>query len=89
MIMPWVLLAAPVLAAALWWGSWVWCAVAVVVAVVEYLALRQTERFSSRVWRTVGSGQRSRKARTSDGVYLVTVVAGLGLFGMALLDRLL
>lgn len=88
MLTPWLLLAAPLVAAVLWWGQWAWFAVAVVVAAVEYLAFRQTERFSSRVWRTVGVGHRSRKARTADGLYLLTVVAGLVLLGAALLTRL-
>jgi hypothetical protein len=88
MLTPWILLAAPVAAAVLFWGDWAWVAVAVAVAVAQFLSYRRTERFSARVWRTVGHGQRSREARAADALYLVTVVAGLVLLVLALLRRL-
>ena len=83
MLAPWLLLAAPVLAAILFWGSWAWVAVAGAIAIVQFLAFRRTERFSARVWRTVGRGRRSREARAADTVYLLTVIAGLFVLGVA------
>jgi len=40
-----VVLAAPVLAAMLFWGSWGWLVAAVAVAVVEYTTMRRSQRF--------------------------------------------
>lgn len=74
-----LLLAAPVLAAYLFWGSWGWVAAALVVAVVEYLTLRRAERFSARIWRTIGIGRRSRRARGAEGAYVLSAVAGVAL----------
>lgn len=87
MLTPWLLLAAPVAAAVLFWGSWAWCAVAVAITVVQYLSLRRTEQFSARVWRTVGRGRRSRRARSADGLYLLTTVAGLVVLAAAVVGR--
>lgn len=85
MLTAWLLLAAPVAAAFLLLGSWGWFAAAVIITVLEYAAFRRTERFSSRVWRTIGVGRRNRRARVADGYYLVTVVAGIVVLIVALL----
>jgi hypothetical protein len=77
MLAPWLLLAAPVVAAVLLWGTWGWFAGAGAIAVVQYLSFRRTQRFSDRVWRTVGRGRRSREARAADSVYLLSVIAGI------------
>ena len=88
MLAPWVLLAAPVLAAVLFWGKWAAVAIAVAIAVVQFLSFRRTERFSARVWRTVGHGRRSQEARAADAVYLVSVVAGLVALAIAVVGLL-
>ncbi len=88
MLTPWLLLAAPVIAAALFWGTWAGVALAAAIAVVQFLSFRRTERFSSRVWRAVGHGRRSREARAADGLYLVSVVAGLAVLVVAVIGRL-
>jgi len=88
MLTPWILLAAPVVAALLFWGDWAWVAVAGAVAVAQFLSFRRTERFSDRVWRTVGHGRRSREARAADGLYVVTMVAGVVLLALAVISRL-
>lgn len=87
MLMPWVLLAAPVVAAVIFWGRWAWCAVAAAIALVEYLAFQRTQRFSARIWRTIGRGSRSRDARTADGLYIAAVTAGLGVLVVSILRR--
>ena len=87
MLLPWLLLAAPVVAALLLWGDWAWAGGALIVAVVQFLALQRTQRFSARVWRTIGIGRRSRAARGAEALYLVTVVAGLAVLVVALLRR--
>jgi hypothetical protein len=53
--------------------------------VLEYVAFRRTERFSARVWRTVGVGRRHRQARVNEGLYLLTVVAGIALLVVGLI----
>ena len=88
MILPWLLLAAPAVAAALFWGEWPAFAVSVAVALAELQALRQTERFSARVWRAVGRGTKGRQARAADVVYLMTAVAGVLLLVVALARQL-
>ncbi len=85
MLTAWLLLAAPAIAAILLWGAWGWFGIAVVVTVLEYVAFRRTERFSARVWRTVGVGRRNRQARRNEGVYLLTVVAGIALLVVGLI----
>jgi len=74
---PYLLLAAPALAAALFWGSWGWVAAAVAIAVIEHVALQRSQRFSSRIWRTVGVGRRSQRARVAEGAYVLSAVAGV------------
>jgi hypothetical protein len=76
-VLPWLLLAAPVVAALLFWGTWAAVAVCVVVALVEVQAFRRTERFGSRVWRAIGKGAKGREARAAEVVYLLTAVAGV------------
>ncbi len=79
MLTAWLLLAVPAIAAILLWGSWGWFALAVAVMALQYVTFRRTERFSARVWRTVGIGRRNRQARLNEGAYLLTVVAGFAL----------
>ena len=88
MVLPWLLLAAPVVAAVLFIGSWVAFAVCVVVALAELQSFRQTERFSSRVWRAVGKGTKGRQARGAEVVYLLSALAGVLLLVIAVLANL-
>jgi hypothetical protein len=67
------------------WGAWGWFGIAIVVTVLEYVAFRRTERFSARVWRTVGVGRRNRQARMNQGFYLLTVIAGIALLVVGLI----
>ena len=85
MLTAWLLLAAPAIAAILLWGAWGWFGIAVVVTVLEYVAFRRTERFSARVWRTVGVGRRNRQARMNEGLYLLSVIAGIALLIVGLI----
>ena len=85
MLTAWLLLAAPAMAAILLWGAWGWFGMAIAVTVLEYVALRRTERFSARVWRTVGVGRRNRQARINEGIYLLTVAAGIALLVVGLI----
>jgi hypothetical protein len=87
-IVAYLLLAAPVLAAVVFWGSWGWVAVAAGVAVAEYMTLRRSQRFSARVWRSVGIGRRSSRERVTESMYLVTVLAGVGLLVVAVFGTL-
>ncbi|MEY2420222.1 MAG: hypothetical protein QOI95_289 [Acidimicrobiaceae bacterium] len=84
-IVAYLLLAAPIAAAALWWGNWVWVAVAAAIAVVEYATLQRSQRFSARVWRSVGVGKRSRREHGTETVYVATAVAGVALLVAAVL----
>ena len=72
-----LVLAAPVVAAVLFWGSWGWLAAAAVVGVVEYATLRRSQRFSARLWRSVGVGRRSSHERATERIYVVAAVAAL------------
>src|SRR5262245_27927719 len=65
-IVAYLLLAAPVASAALFWGSWGWVAACVTVAVVEYATLQRSQRFSARAWRSVRVGRRSRRERATE-----------------------
>jgi hypothetical protein len=84
-IVAYLLLAAPVIAAVLFWGSWGWLAAAAVVAAVEYITLRRSQRFLARVWRSIGVGRRSSRERATESIYVVTVVAGVALLAVAVL----
>ena len=70
MIVAYLLLAAPVVAAVLFWGAWAWVAVAAAVAAVEYATLQRSQRFSARFWRSVGVTQRSKRERGIEIVYV-------------------
>ena len=87
MIVAYLLLAAPVIAAAVFWEAWVWVAVATAVFVVQYVTLRRSGRFSARVWRSVGVGHRSNRERATERVYVATASAGVVLLVGALLAR--
>lgn len=84
-IIVYLLLAAPVVAAALFWGSWGLVAIAAAVALGEYVALQRSQRFSARVWRSIGVGRRSGRERTTESVYVVAAVAGVALLVVAVL----
>ncbi len=79
MIVVYLLLAAPVAAAVLFWGAWGWVAAALGVAVVEFVTLQRSQRFSGRVWRSVGKGRRSRRERATERVYVISAVLGVAL----------
>ena len=81
-----LLLAAPVASAALFWGSWGWVAAAVAVAGVEFAALRRSQQFSARVWRSVRVGRRSRRERATESLYVVTAIAGVILLAVAVVS---
>jgi len=84
-IVAYLLLAAPVVAAVLLWGSWLWVAVAVVVAAVEYASLRRSQRFSAHFWRSIGVTRRSTRERGVELLYVVSAAAGVVLLVGALL----
>jgi hypothetical protein len=76
-IVAYLLLAAPVVAALLFWGAWGWVAVAAVVAGVEYASLQRSQRFSARFWRGVGMTQRSKRERGIEIIYVISAVLGV------------
>ena len=87
-IVAYLLLAAPVVAALLFWGAWGWVAAAAVVGAVEYATLQRSQRFSARVWRSVGMTQRSRRERGIETIYVISAALGVALlvgslFGIA------
>jgi hypothetical protein len=86
MIVTYLILAAPIVAAALFWGSWAWVAIAAVVALVEFLALQRSQQFSARFWRTIGAGRRSRRERGTERVYVASALAGGALLVAALVS---
>ena len=88
MIVAFLLLAAPIIAAALWWGAWVWVAAAAAVFVLQYVALHRSQRFSARVWRSVGRGRRSSRERVTERLYVVTASVGVLLLAGALASGL-
>ncbi len=85
MIVAYLLLAAPVVAALLFWGAWGWVAVAAVAAVVEYATLQRSQRFSARFWRSVGMTQRSQRERGVEIVYVLSAAVGVVLLIASLL----
>ncbi len=85
MIVAVLLLAAPVVAALLFWGEWAWVAVAIVVAAVEYATLQRSQRFSARFWRSVGVTKRSQRERGVEIVYLISAACGVVLLVLSLL----
>jgi len=84
-IVAYLLLAAPVVAALLLWGTWVWVGLAVVVAAVQYVTLRRSQRFSAHFWRSVGVTRRSTRERGIEMVYVISVAAGVVLLVGSLL----
>jgi hypothetical protein len=84
-IVAYLLLAAPVVAALLFWGDWAWVAVAVVVAAVEYVALQRSQRFSARFWRSVGVTKRSKQERGIEIVYVLSAAVGVVILIVSLL----
>jgi hypothetical protein len=85
MVVAYLLLGAPVVAVALFWGSWGWAAAAAAVAVVEYATLRRSQRFWARVWRSAPTGRRRSRERATETLYVVTTVAGVALLVLAVL----
>jgi hypothetical protein len=85
MFVAYLLLAAPAVAAFLFWGAWGWVAAAAVVAAVEFATLRRSKRFSARVWRSVGMGQRGRRERGTESIYLISAAVGVALLVGSLL----
>ncbi len=85
MVIVLVLLAAPVAAVALFWGSWGWAATAAAVAVVEFATLQRSQRFSARVWRNLPIGRRRSRERVTETLYVLSAVAGVVLLVVALL----
>ena len=88
MIVAYLLLAAPVVGAALFWGSWDWVAAAAAVAILEYATLQRSQRFSARVWRSVRVGRRSSRERATESLYVIAAVAGVVLLVMAVLSAI-
>jgi hypothetical protein len=87
-IVAYLLLAAPVVAALLFWGNWAWVVVAAVVTAVEYATLQRSQRFSARVWRSVGMTQRSKQERGIEAIYVITAALGVVLVIASLVSRL-
>jgi hypothetical protein len=84
-----VVLARAVAAVGLFWGSWAWMVVAAVVAAVEFVSLRRSERFSARIWRSVPAGRRHRREQGAETIYVVSAIAGAVLFVVALVQLFL
>jgi hypothetical protein len=84
-IVAYLLLAAPVVAALLFWGAWGWVGVAAVVAAVEYATLQRSQRFSARFWRSVGMTQRSKRERGIEVIYVISAAFGVVLLVGSLL----
>jgi hypothetical protein len=84
-IVVYLVLAAPVVATVLFWGSWGWLVAAALVAVVEYATQKRSMRFSARLWRSIGVGRRSTRERVTESVYVVAAVAGIVLLAVAVI----
>jgi hypothetical protein len=80
-----LLFAAPVAAALLSWGSWGWVAVALVIAVIEWVTWRRSEQFSARLWRSIGLGRRRTRQRGVESLYVISAAAGVVLLPLSLL----
>jgi len=87
MIFVLAVLAAPIVAAALFWGSWAWTAASIIVAVVEFAAFRRSQRFSARMWRSIPVGHRHRRERATETTYVVAALAGVVLLAVAIAHR--
>ena len=79
MIVSYLLLVAPVVAAVLFWGAWGWVALAAMVAVAEYATLQRSQRFSARFWRSVGVTRRGRRERGTEVIYMISAAVGVAL----------
>jgi hypothetical protein len=84
-IVAYLLLAAPVVAALLFWGAWGWVAVAALVAAVEFASLQRSQRFSARFWRSVGVTARSKRERGIEIVYVISAASGVVILIVSLL----
>jgi hypothetical protein len=78
-IVAYLVLAAPVVATIFFWGAWGWVTAAAVTAAVEYATLQRSQRFSARVWRSVGVTPRSRRERAIETIYVISAVFGVAL----------
>jgi hypothetical protein len=87
-IVVFIVLAAPVAAAVLFWGSWGWLVAALAVAVIEYTTMRRSQRFSARLWRSVRVGRRSSRERGAETIYAVSAVAGVVLLVVAVVSAI-
>jgi hypothetical protein len=85
-IVAYLLLAAPLVAAVLLWGSWVLAALALMVFVVEYLALQRSQRFAAHFWRSIGVGRKSRREHGTESVYVASTIAGVFLLAVAIVN---
>lgn len=85
MIVAYLLLAAPIASAALFWGSWGFVAASATVAVIEYATLQRSQRFAARVWRSLRVGRRSSRERSTETTYVLTAIAGVALLAAAVL----
>ena len=85
MIVAYFLLAAPIVAALLFWGAWGWVAIAVVAAAVEFATLQRSQRFSARFWRSLGVTRRSKQERGIEIVYVISAGLGVALLIASLL----
>jgi hypothetical protein len=83
-----LLVAVALAAVVLFWGAWLWMVVAAAVAIVQIFALRRSERFSARVWRSVPVGRRRQREQGVETAYVVSAVAGVVLFVIALVRLL-
>jgi hypothetical protein len=85
-IVAYLLLVAPVVAAVLFWGAWGWVAAAAVVAAVQSWSLHRSQRFSARLWRSVAVTQRGRRERGIEVIYVISAALGVALLIGSLLD---
>ena len=85
-IVAYLLLAAPVVAVALFWGSWGWVAAAAAVAVIEYATLHRSQQFASRIWRSLRMGRRSSRERNTETLYVISAIAGVALLAIAVVS---
>jgi high-affinity Fe2+/Pb2+ permease len=76
-IVAYLLLATPVVAAFFFWGAWGWVAAAAAVAAVEYATLQRSQQFSARVWRSVAMTKLSKRERGIETIYVISAVVGV------------
>ena len=88
MIVAYLLLAAPVVAVALFWGSWGWVAAAAAVAIIEYVTLQRSQQFTARVWRSLRVGRRSSRERSTETLYVISALEGIALLAVAVVSAL-